>query len=211
MSRRWVVVSEDSFNELCRKMKNLSLSDKAPSTNEQESVAGDQTTGENYDNGKHHQVSPKAPPVANSEDKLDEPMDDEQPGEIEHSIEKKSVDVGDKNDDGERTVEALVPEHKWLNQLPPSYRQSGLQLLRKLADTGEFKVSDEGIISVQGRPIENYNITNFLRTTCIPFHKGDIPQPIQEWLRQHKEIKFRNHLAKVRPAWVNKYGLRSTR
>jgi hypothetical protein len=168
-ARRWVVVSEDSFNELCKKTTR-------PET-ESESIP------------PKHSASPSTPTVP----------EDQRPS---------SPTVEAHTQAENRSVKDLLPEHAWIEQLPPSYRREGLRLLRQLEATGTFDVDPDGGILIDGKLIPDYNITTFLRTASIPFHKGEFPPLLREWLRQQPEIKLRNHLARIRPVWVKKYDSR---
>jgi hypothetical protein len=101
------------------------------------------------------------------------------------------------------------PHSDWTDSLPPSFRKEGSKLLESLQTNG-LVVSDSGVLSIEGEDIEGYSVETFLRTTCVPFHKGSIPLKLQNWLRSKDKTKFRNHLATIRPAWKKRYSLRKS-
>ena len=175
MSRRWVVVSEDSFNELCK--KQLEKAENIPDINSAE-----------------EEQEPVITP--NTENAPVEEQETSAAASIQQLPNQKEENV--------RTIENLIPEHKWINQLPVSYRQSSERFLRQLEATGEFKVGEDGEIIIKGASVPNLNISTFLRITCIPFHKGQLPEIVRQWLRK-KAIKVRNHKVKLAPNWINKF------
>lgn len=193
MSRKWVVVSEDSFNQLCDKLtNNIGPTD---SNKPEPSLIADP---------QNPQPEPTNPIDPNPALPLDHPNQPEQPlKENSDNILENSA-----KEPSERDLETLVPGHKWVSELPPSYRREGLRLLKLLNEAGGFNVDLDGVVSIDNNLIENYNITKFLRTTCVPFHKGEIPLPLQKWLKMKKITKFRNHLVTMRPDWVKRYSWR---
>ena len=110
----------------------------------------------------------------------------------------------------ERQPSPQPEEENWTSSLPPSYRGEGKKLLEQLLQTDGFHVSETGLISVDGVLVEDYTISSFLRTTCIPFNRNQIPFLLQEWLRTKGIVKFRNHLAKVLPKWIKRYSWRES-
>lgn len=114
------------------------------------------------------------------------------------------------NEAGPRLVEEIIPEHRWLSALPPSFRSKGRKLLVQLQEAGGFAISNTGQISINNTAVEDYDIGTLLRTLVIPFHRGQLPQQIEEWLRSKNMTKFRNHLIKIRPRWEPLYNLRAS-
>ena len=94
--------------------------------------------------------------------------------------------------------------------LPPIFKKEGKALLQRLQDESEFALDKHGNITISGEQLENYNIREFLRATCIPFHTGQIPVKLQAWLRKKGITKFRNHRQKLMVPWQKRYSWRES-
>lgn len=212
MSRKWVVISEETFNQLCNKKLAKTI---------------DNSESEASDLIKTREVIDSIP-IINSESKIIEnesPIatysESARPENTNHldpdSDQKKIItqlsrksDKVKKNLDSISDLEELIPGHKWVEELPPSFRREGLRLLKQIDQAKGFSVDSKGFIYLDKKLVENYSISDFLRVTCIPFHKGEIPNPLKEWLKTNQITKFRNHLATIRPAWTKRYSWRKS-
>ncbi len=134
---------------------------------------------------------------------IEAPPPDEEP--VKEPVEEPHVEEPPVEEQREPTLEEL----DWTSDLPPSYRKEGAQLLQRLQEAG-LQVSDTGVVSVSGQSMPDYHIGTLLRTTSVPFHRGQIPLQLQEWLRTKGMVKFRNHLATIRPQWRKRYSLRTS-
>ncbi len=105
--------------------------------------------------------------------------------------------------------ESQAEKVDWTKDLPHSFQKVGAKLLESLQVQG-LTVADSGVISIDDKPVEGYSIETFLRTTCVPFHQGNFPMPLSNWLRSKGIVKFRNQLATIRPAWKKRYSLRKS-
>lgn len=97
-----------------------------------------------------------------------------------------------------------------VQNLPPSFRQEGDRLFKHLSDSEGFRLGTNGEIYIHGNLIPDFFFENLLRTLCIPFHKGVIPQVIQAFLKEVGLTKFRNHLVKLKPVWEKRYSWRKS-
>ena len=187
---RWVVVAEDCFDQL-RQLQPEALTSP-------EKAAAAETAPQSL-------TEPRAQdpePPNHQPEKIPDPLPPPEPVEKTREPETKPE---------EHTETHEVEEvEEWTSSLPPSFRDEGKKLLAKLTQTEGFHVSETGIISLDGVPIEDYPISSFLRTTCIPFNRSPIPIELQEWLRDKGMTKFRNHLAIIRPKWIKRYSWRES-
>ena len=210
MSRRWVVVSEENFNELCEKKKERkhNQKDELEETKQNKNIEEYQPEKGATEPTSEQQQNVQINFEPNKENSLE--PDKEENSEIERFSREPSPVLSDSPNRPNRNLEEVFPERKVINNLPLSYQQCGLKLLQTLQETNEFGVNIDGEILIKDNPIPNYSLEQFFRTTCIPFHKSDIPLSLQSWLREKNITKFRNHLARIRPNWVNKYGSRAS-
>lgn len=119
---------------------------------------------------------------------------------------KKVQEVLEKVQESPKVEEAV----DWTSSVPPSYRKEAQQLLEKLTSTPGFSTNSGGIVEIDKVPLEDYSITTFLRTACIPFNRSMIPIRLQDWLREKGLTTFRNHLLKILPKWQNQYSWRES-
>ena len=190
---RWVVVAEDCFDQL-RQLK---------STTSSIGTLTSETT-----------ESQQPEPLETVEDPVKPVTDPVEPST--GTVEPSSLKVPVETVAPKETVEPVEPEEPaeqgrkaWIAELPPSYQQIGSKLIEDLVQAG-LEISNKGIISVDGTPIEDYSIISFLRTVSVPFNQGTIPLALQEWLRIKGITKFRNHLATIRPQWIKRYSWRES-
>jgi hypothetical protein len=101
-------------------------------------------------------------------------------------------------------------ETDWVASLSPSFRKEAAELFQKLTSSPGFTLSPSGIVEIDGIPLEDYSISDFLRTACIPFNKAKIPLRLQDWLREQGLTTFRNHLLKILPKWQYRYSWRES-
>lgn len=181
---RWVVLAEDCYQQ---------LSKAVPKETEEET---------------HVQAVQEAAPV----DKSNEPPAQEHPLP-KTKYQEETLPEPHKDLDKPQTsskVENKKEEPDWTASLPPSFRKEGEQLYQKLIELPGFTISSVGIVEIDRIPLEDYSITDFLRTACIPFNKAVIPMRLQEWLRTNGLTSFRNHLLKILPKWENRYSWRKS-
>lgn len=162
------------------------------------------------------EAAKEAAPVENREEVasvVEEPVKEEpvkeEPVEEEQSPEKK-VEEAIETPENVQTIEIEKTRTNldWISSLPPSYQKEGQEFLRKLTESPGFSISSGGIVEIEGVPLDNYSITDLLRTACIPFNKSTIPLRLQDWLRETGITTFRNHLLKILPKWQNRYSWR---
>ena len=221
MSRRWVVVSEENFTQLCDRKKLENQRKQTETKAHLENAASSE-------NKEHYKTTDKINTSPNQIEEIAKPLHTEEekinfhnpPEEKENNFTQESLPINSENTKQaetppnspkpNRSLDQVIPEHKIIENLPLSYRQCAVKLLRTLNETNEFTADDEGQIFIKNNKIPNYSVEQFLRATCIPFSKADIPLLLQSWLKEKGITKFRNHLARIRPDWVNKYGSRAS-
>ena len=96
-------------------------------------------------------------------------------------------------------------QSKWLHQLPSSFQTDGFRLLAILEKHDNFSYKPDGTITINGHPVQGYDLSQFLQTACVPFHKGQLPPAVHDFLRDSGITRLRNHLVKIRPKWIKRY------
>lgn len=95
------------------------------------------------------------------------------------------------------------------NALPSSYRPQAYKFLLQLFEHPDFSLTPDKDIQIKGVQLEPYNITTLLRIAFLKFHKGELPHPLQEWLRK-TEIPFPTMKTKLRPQFQPMYSFRKS-
>ena len=201
---RWVVISEDSFKELSRHKEDRT-SDKFESVEEplgsqpEVQVPKDPDPSEPQDPSGTQEPDPSRPQEPSGPQEPD-PSGTQEPDPSDH----QEPEVQESESPNTKTLK------EWTDQLPPSFRSSGLALLKLIYGNEGFSVASDGSISTSGNLLKGYTIDEFLRTTCIPYHRGHIPLVLQQWLRERKITKFNNPMAQVRNPWKPLYSWKNS-
>ena len=181
---RWVVVAEDCYQEFTKAETHQELA-STQATKEGASLVKEDTPT----------AGPAEEPINVTPSK----------GTSEENQEAKAKNGG--------TEEPLTKEEEkpdWTASLPPSYRKEGQKLLQQLLTSPGFSISSSGIVEIDSISLQDYSISSFLRSACIPFNKSPIPIQLQDWLRKTEITTFRNHLLKILPKWENRYSWRKS-
>ena len=192
---RWVVVAEESYNQLC----DQAAAQKTPEKEDKSDEPLDKTSPV-----KPLPESTRPSDVALEETPLTVPKETVTPDTKDNA---KLEDQGPKT---KRRAQDVSPVHGWILDLPTPYRPDGLALLRKFEKAGGLTVGDTGNVSIDTVPVDGFTISDLLRITCIPGNPGVLPNSVQEWLRCKKLVRFRNPKANLRPEWVNRYSWRES-
>lgn len=101
------------------------------------------------------------------------------------------------------------PDPPWLADIPNGFKKDAANFIAKLVDKGGFEISDSGHLIIDGRRL-NFLAGDFLRTTNVPYNKGQLPAEVESWLRSKNVTKFRNPILKIRPKWEKVYSWRKS-
>ena len=214
---RWVVIAEECYNNLVERSHPPKVQQYLPRVD----VSEKETTESVQQNNTTKENTKPIPPTDKPLEKLFEPPTKlAEPREklaepLENLAEprKKSAEPIEKLAESlEKLVESVenTDFSEWFAVLPASFRKDCNKLLENLLNTEGFKISNKGELVINSNPIPNYHITDFLRTVCIPYNKGQLPLQLQEWFRNHNITKFRNRLVAIRPKWVKQYSWRKS-
>ena len=106
----------------------------------------------------------------------------------------------------EPAKEQKSPVEKLVSSLSASAQPAALALLEKLSNIPGFSHDKTtGRVSIRGKPL-NYTLGDFLRATCRPSARDDVPRSLLLFLAEHGIHKFRNKkIKKPRPQWRSLY------
>ena len=186
---RWVVIAEDCFENL----KKLAQSEGATLEPENQSI----------NRTPPLPTAPLTEPIPSSES--NKPLIEKQESTPSQEQESTPALV----EEPSSTSVNRNPDPRWTSDLPPTYRKEASKFLQQLIETGEFSISEEGNIILENKPLD-YNVSDFLRTTNVPYNSSKLPFQVQEWLRKQGIDKFRNHLLTMPPKWENVYSWRKS-
>lgn len=160
------------------------------------------TTNQEAESGSDSKVEPQSE-VPPTEPQASENFDELGSDKLEQKPEK--VEEG-------RSVEDIIPKQRWLANLPPNFRKTGLEVLEQLLAAEGLQVEPIGTLSIDNEPVFDFDIGTLLRTLVLPYHKGQLPPAVEAWLREQDMTTFPNQNLKIRPAWRPLHNLRpSTR
>ena len=233
MSKKWVVVSGEMFEQLKKSHENENSMHTTPQAENAHQEMAEEVVGKEANLDVSGKQPNRSGDVDHGEPNID--VSDKQPlrpGDVDHPPTREEVaaareaavvplaapaevEAGNQLESDKPASDVAakenrdlggLPENVWLEQLPANYRQSAMRFLRNITHNEGFNVDKDGTISIDGETVPDYDIVKFLRYHCVPFSKGKRPARLTDWMKKHNIVKFRNHLAAVRPPWINKFG-----
>ena len=176
---RWVVIAEQCYQDLTRKLEN---NDEKMEVDSPES--GTKTleppSAESVD------VPPPSPSATPAEPSAPDDVTEDEPNIQTHPTNDESSNESAQN--------------KWVQDLPPAYKEPAETFINTLEKAGGFEITESGFIQLDGDVLP-YHISDFLRTTQVPFNKNPLPYIVQEWLRKKNISSFQNTQLQLAPKW----------
>lgn len=171
-SKRLVVLDEEDYQDLLTQAKRRCSEEPLQPTHEPEPKQTETTL----------QPVKEAEPKEHPKEATPEPSRETSPA-TERPVEQEDV-------------ESVLPDI--LSSLPKSAQKSAQTLFDKLVKLDSFGVDLEtGAISLNGEPLNNYNLQKLLLATCKKSASNTLPIPLRVYLRKNGFTKFRNPLIKL--------------
>ena len=180
MSRKCVILKQETYDDLlhqikCRRQQGETQGTAlAQATNQQAADSQNDTSAMDTD--------PETAPKIAMQDDTQVQMETEKAEEMETDapeIAEAAVD----NVPRRTRSRTASGNHRWLAELPPSFRKEASRVLKLLQESTRVRISKSGTVSVDGTELSNTDIIRILRALVVPFHKGTIPKKIERVLK----------------------------